>query len=362
MPINLAWVDLNVGPAAVDGFRIYRDDSPIDPAALPSPLITLARSIASFNDPDGLASDFYVIEAFKGSASRFAFVSASAPAPGFETTKLANPKGAWGTVLRVDGYEGPAIRVSDGVGGSEMDLYFDAEGFVTDAAPYSDTRVVKIYSQTGNSNHLKSEVGLARPGLYLPADANWNTARIDTSVFDKKGGYYDEVGGSSSHDYCVPNPIYCASLHYVFDGGFRGIGGVFGGVDLSDGFRFGAWIDNGVDSLRVSIEDGGTSSIGSDGYSDSDDHYKLVCDFETSPAGYYLNGETVGTKTWSPDISYTSTSRFVFGAVFNGDSDTMGQYGRQEFIEQFVLDHADAAVTDEIELQDIMDEARNSAP
>lgn len=47
MSIKLKWVDRNV---TVDGFRIYRSTSPIDDAALPTPLATVGPSVFEYTD------------------------------------------------------------------------------------------------------------------------------------------------------------------------------------------------------------------------------------------------------------------------------------------------------------------------
>ncbi len=358
MAVLLEWINRVQG----DGIRVYRSPDPIVLSDLPTPLATLAADVSQYLDEDASGAVHYAVSAYKGAAEKFAFVSATAAeaAPLPSSTKIANLKGAWGTVLRVDGYTGPAIKVRDHAGvGPDVDLYFNAQGFVTDPAPYADTRVIRIYDQLGGGHDLISTpYSVFVLPTYLPADSGFRTARISRGAASYCAGFRDVLGGSASHPYCVVNPIFVASLHYLADGPYRAIGGVWGGTSFNDKWRYGGHLDNTKDSLYVIIEDGVASSIGTPGYSLSDDHYKLVFDYQSSPAYYYLNGVTVGTKGWTPGISYPSGSRFCWGGVMYNSATNMEHPIREDAIEMFVLSHADAPTTDAIELQGYLAEAR----
>lgn len=68
----------------------------------------------------------------------------------------AQMRAYWGFFLRVDGYAGPCCRVEDSSNpGTQQDIPFDANGFVTAAPPYGDdTRLIRVYDQMGNGDDL----------------------------------------------------------------------------------------------------------------------------------------------------------------------------------------------------------------
>ena len=65
MDIQLNWTNPNTGE---DGTRIYRSTSPMDPAALPTPLTTVGPGITSFTDTTVVRYQkyYYRFESFKG--------------------------------------------------------------------------------------------------------------------------------------------------------------------------------------------------------------------------------------------------------------------------------------------------------
>lgn len=65
MPLQLTWKDRNLFS---DGTRIYRSEQPMDLAALPAPLVTLAPGVMSYIDNDVVQNKlyYYIFETFKG--------------------------------------------------------------------------------------------------------------------------------------------------------------------------------------------------------------------------------------------------------------------------------------------------------
>lgn len=363
--IRLTWDDLNAGAAAVDGFRIYRSDAPIDPAALPPPIATLARGVTSYNDPDGLASDYYLVEAYKGAASRFGYLEPGAPIPPpppFLSTQITNLNAAWGTVLRVDGYTGPAIRVEDFSGvGPDVDLYFDSTGFVTAPAPYADTRVNKIYDQLGGGRDLFAPVHASNgPNPpYVPPDGVYRTARIGGA--GHYNGFYDITGGSPSHPYTSPRPLCCISAEFGQSGGFRTVGGVRGSLtQFTNYWAWGGWQDNTYDGrLRMQIERATAANFGSTTpYVTAGEQMRYIWKYSASPAQYYLNQSLLGSDNYTANISYLTQSAFFLGGIPYNVQNYLVNTARVGFIEVFIQDFSDASVTDVAALDALMAEAK----
>jgi len=79
---------------------------------------------------------------------------AAPPAPtSLATVGALTAKAGWGTIKRNPAYSGPALRVANLNTADEIDVAFDANGYVTGARPYGDaTRVVKVYDQWGTDD------------------------------------------------------------------------------------------------------------------------------------------------------------------------------------------------------------------
>lgn len=78
--VRLNWTDPN---AAESGHRVYRATSPMNPAALPSPLTTLAANITTYDDTTASASTtyYYRISAYAGTYEKVSTeVSITTPA------------------------------------------------------------------------------------------------------------------------------------------------------------------------------------------------------------------------------------------------------------------------------------------
>lgn len=89
------------------------------------------------------------------------------PAPAAPTSLATvgtlTAKAGWGTIKRNPAYSGPALRVANVNTTDEVDVPFDANGYVTGARPYGeDTRVVKVYDQFGTDHMTCAKTGEIR--------------------------------------------------------------------------------------------------------------------------------------------------------------------------------------------------------
>jgi hypothetical protein len=65
MEIKISFINPNIN---AEGIRVYRDTKPMDPAALPAPIATIAGNVNSYSDTTVVkdASYFYIFEVFSG--------------------------------------------------------------------------------------------------------------------------------------------------------------------------------------------------------------------------------------------------------------------------------------------------------
>lgn len=71
--VRLTWNDNNSASSQEDGFRIYRSLTPIDPNALPAPLVELGADAVLYDDTSApLGQVYYVVGTFIGDVERVA--------------------------------------------------------------------------------------------------------------------------------------------------------------------------------------------------------------------------------------------------------------------------------------------------
>lgn len=287
-------------------------------------------------------------------------VSASArrrsEAAGPPSTKIANLKGAWGTVLRVDGYTGPAIKVRDQAGvGPDVDIDFDAQGFVTDAAPYADTRVIRIYDQlVGGHDLIPYAGGTGNLPAYLVDATRWKTAAIDFRA-TSSDLFVDAFGPSGSHPYNVQDPYLCTTFQGINSSGFRAVCGVHRSTTSSTAwYSYGFWQDHQNGGLHWSIDgQSGQDANASSDTAATEDKYSVVMRVSSGTANLYLNEVNVGSDTYTTPISYLSTGAFMVNGIGENVNRNCGPW-----IEAFVLSEVDVPASPVATLTGYLHEAR----
>ncbi|PHS21731.1 MAG: hypothetical protein COA84_15060 [Robiginitomaculum sp.] len=70
--VRLNWHNPNIGFVSVEGFKVFRSASPIDPESLPAPLAVLPPNVTEFDDVTALPGEtyFYSIGCFVGGQLR----------------------------------------------------------------------------------------------------------------------------------------------------------------------------------------------------------------------------------------------------------------------------------------------------
>lgn len=129
----------------------------------------------------------------------------------FDTYQMLTPRGVWGLRKRISAYSGPLVRIRDTSDNSEQDVGFDGDGELATFTVVGEARVVRLYDQTGNANHLQQSTASAQPLLSLTGGVNGRPC-IDFAGGNRvlKGA----IQGSDSSPIPIlqPNPILLAGV------------------------------------------------------------------------------------------------------------------------------------------------------
>lgn len=161
MATKLDWVDMNVGAAQEDGFKVYRSPSPIDLAALTAPIATLPADTITYDDLTAPAGDnHYIVSTYRDGVVRFSdqkmitLGGGAAPLSAYPAAIFAS--GEDGTVLD------PTVLSS---------MWQDVAGTVPVAA---DGDPVALWQdQSGNGNHLTQADPAKRPIYRAAGGKKW---------------------------------------------------------------------------------------------------------------------------------------------------------------------------------------------
>jgi hypothetical protein len=115
-----------------------------------------------------------------------------------------------GMVKRNPSYSGPACRVKHVIAGTETDVSFDSNGYVTANPPYgAATRVITIYDQWGSDNLVCAGTGA---GNLVNVYSHWKTWSV-TCVGGVNSGFYStNQASAATTGWAQTNPVVAASI------------------------------------------------------------------------------------------------------------------------------------------------------
>ncbi|AMO44112.1 hypothetical protein DSS3P8_054 [Roseobacter phage DSS3P8] len=287
------------------------------------------------------------------SVSASAVVAGGIPTPSaldFSTAFATfTPAAGWGMVRRNDSYSGPACRVRDNANpGTFVDIYFDVDGYVTDAIPYgANTRVSILYDQFGTEDLVETGNVSVKAN-----DGTFPTWRL--SFIDNNGHLESTSTVADTPSWAINTPLWGANIVRPVDAaGLRNVFGVEGDITY---MVYGLWLDGPDLHWRV-------NGLGATDWADTDwtlnpevqgTLSSLVSDAAPGGSNAYHNGIKASTIAENPypilDFSL-STAKLGLGGwsglannatvdiieltVFDGV--TMGYYDRLNLIEKLML-------------------------
>jgi len=236
-----------------------------------------------------------------------------------------HPVAGWGTIKRNPSYSGPALRVGDNGSAAEVDVNFDANGYVTGDLPYGvNTRVVKVYDQWGSDDLtcLKSAaIRLIRDGNRYKT---WRMMSFEAGSDKLKSTKLST--GASVGAWVIQNMVWAIGCNRWFDDTLRCLWGLPGGSYMS----IGVWAENTHWHWRVNSSSGQTwPNTEMNGNYDKcgGDHWeRLIGDLsQNNTTAYAYHNNTLQLSTaYTYPISWPSTEPLK---LFNGTTLDARFYG-----------------------------------
>lgn len=242
------------------------------------------------------------------------FAGAAGPAGAYSGySTIGSILAAWGPRLLKTGYSGALLRIRDTNDESEQDVGFDAEGDLASFSVVGQARVVRLYDQSGNGNHLGNTTAAAQPQL-LPTGSISGKAIL--SFADGDNYLRDETAAATNLAYMVANPVV---IHAMDRDSTANAWRTFFGVPHADGahatpfWRYGlGQYGSGGTRVNVTVEGSGGNFVNAVGAGGG---MPAVWVFNATFADLFVYN---GTVLWSLDydnaISYPSATRMVMGA------------------------------------------------
>lgn len=169
--VVVSWNDINYGE---DGYRVYRDTSPMSPGSFPAPIADLGPGSNQYTDA-GLTPNityYYRVSSYFPDTSEYVSEEFSITPSSiiYLLDSVTLPQAAYSVRKLRSAYAGAAIRVRRSSDSTEQDIGFSGEDLDTTALASfcgaGDGYVTKWYDQTGNANHVTFATQASQPVVY----------------------------------------------------------------------------------------------------------------------------------------------------------------------------------------------------
>lgn len=201
MTIRLTWIPR----ITADSQQVYRSTATFDKDSLPSVLATLGATDTEYLDETATIADqdyYYAIGTVSGAnvaLSQVVMVTNVGDSGASSSSVVAGPSsefaydelsgmtvdGAWGLRLMYSSYTGPLVRIRDAYDDSEQDVGYDSNGDLNSFTTVGAAKIVKVYDQSENANHLQPSNG---GGTTYAPDLLPTGGLLSTPVIDFSGG------------------------------------------------------------------------------------------------------------------------------------------------------------------------------
>lgn len=226
----------------------------------------------------------------------------------FEALTGVTPGAGWGMIKRNPDYTGPALRVCDGTSATEMDIDFDAHGFVRGALPYAQTNIVKVYDQWGDQDLIVT--AKTDTISVLADDANFNCWRMDFNIPTADLYTVDTIG--AGQPYAPAYPVWASGIIRDVRNPFNSLRNIWGIGRDSFYMEIGLWEENQDLHWRVNGSDPSDWALTNwDSYPSTTQNVlgRCVADCAVSGALGYYNGTLATTRAFSSPVDYQTNRR-----------------------------------------------------
>jgi hypothetical protein len=219
--------------------------------------------------------------------------------------------GAWGLRQMVSTYSGSLVKIRDEFDDTEFDVGQDYDGNLEPFHTRGNARVVRLYDQSGNDNHLEPESEATQPILKFGL---CETGR-PSIFFDGDGDTLLDTVASTSRDYMVARPNCAFSITRK-----EGTSNAYlitiphnDALHTSPYYRLG--MTTGSTDWRYSVD--GTQRITSGNGNSNVGLNVWFMDYQNGAV--YHNDDVTAVDTFTAtDISYPENTRLRFAETVNG--------------------------------------------